>query len=349
MESVKGAFTVRFLRIGDDVYIVREIYRIDNGIKKGAALFQAVDTTSGALSVDWTDPNQQPICEFRAVSAVGYPVSITESSWVYDGEQLVFSTADPDGWRTSTNGKFQIKHEEGKVFFKIIDNIASPANVANRMVSYNLSYISNGVINSYVGSMDIVIQQAGSDSHHAIITTPRIILDEANPSTTLTLQATYGVKAITIGQDGYTVEWYQDNVKMAHTDAALTVHRDDIHGASMFMARLLHNGVPVAQDGQHINDVADEFQVRVHKFNDFVTEKVNAQYEFYLLRNGNTIPTENELWSWQVYNAMGDLTKSGVGKDLVITKDECLNIPLAGGAQYYSDANYVGEVNVTLI
>ena len=209
MEQVKGAFTVRFLRIGDDVYITRDIYRMDGGVKKGAALFQAVDTVSGALSVDWKDPTQQPICEFKAVSAMGYPVNLIEAAFVYDGVKVLFATAaEETGWATSTNGKFEMKQEEGKIFFKIIDNIASPTQVANKQIGYNLTYISNGMINAYAGSMDFVIQQAGSDSHFAVITTPRIVLDEANPKTTLTLQATYGVKNITIGEGGYTAEWY---------------------------------------------------------------------------------------------------------------------------------------------
>jgi hypothetical protein len=350
-EQVKGAFTVRYLRIGDDVYIVREIYRMDNGTRKGAALFQAIDVLSGTLSVDWTDPNQQPIVEFRAVSAVGYPVSIIESLWLYDGAQIIWSTADPEtGWKTSTDGKFQLKHENGKVFFKIIQNIASKTQVANKQIAYNLSYISNGMINNYAGSMDIVIQQAGSDSHHAIITTPRVVLDFANPSTTLTLQATYGVKNITIGQDGYTVEWYQDNVLLpGQTGSDLTVTRDMVSGAGMFTAKLLLNGTPVAMDGQHISDVADEYQVRFRKIVDFVSQTTNAQLELYLMKNSVEMTTEDSQWIYEIYNALGQKTKDGTGKSVVVTKEDCKNVPLNGGAEYYSDADAIGTATITIV
>lgn len=346
MEQVKGAFTVRFLRIGDDVYITRDIYRMDKGVRKGAALFQAIDKVSGALSVDWTDPNEQPICEFKAVSAVGYPVNLIEAAFVYDGVKVIFTTADETGWATSTNGKFQMKQEDGKIFFKIIDNIASPTQVSNKQIGYSLTYISNAMINSYVGSMDIVIQQAGSDSHFAVITTPRIVLDAANPQTTLTLQATYGVKNITIGEDGYTVEWYKDKVKLSDTGESINVHRDDVDGASMYVAKLLLNGVAVAQDGQHISDVADEYQVRVNRYVDFVNEKTNGQMEFYLMKNNVTLTTTDDQWTWDIYNALGVVTKEGTGKNVVITAADCKNVPVGGGAEYYSDANYVGTVTL---
>lgn len=345
-QEVKGAFTIRFLRIGDDVYITREVYRMDNGVRKGASLFQAIDIVSGALSVDWTDPNEQPICEFKASSSAGYPVSIMQAVFSYDGVEVKFGATDETGWATSTNGKFQMKQEDGKIFFKIIDNIASPTQVSNKQIGYSLTYISNGTINSYAGSMDIVIQQAGSDSHYAVITTPRIVLDEANPSTTLTLQATYGVKNITIGTDGYTAEWWKDNVKLSETGNTINVHRDNVNGASMYVAKLLLNGTPVAQDGQHISDIADEYQVKATKINDFVNKKTNGHIELYLTKNNNTITTTQEQWKWDIYNALGIVTKQGTGTEVVITADDCKNVPIGGGAEYHSDASYVGTVTL---
>jgi hypothetical protein len=345
-DQVKGAFTVRFLKIGDDVYITREIYRIENGVRYGAALFQAVDPTSGALSVDWTIEKYQPIVEFRAVSAVGYPANLIEALFVYDGEAVSFSSADATGWKTSIDGRFKLKLEDGKVFFKIVKNIASKTQIANKQISYSLSYISNGMINSYVGSMDVIIQQAGSSSHYAVIVTPRIVLDSQNPSTTLTLQATYGVKNITIGQDGYTAEWYKDKEKLPNTGSSIEVNRDDINGASMYVAKLLLDGVIVAQDGQYISDVADEYQVRVYRFVDYVNEKTNGQFEFYLMKNNVKLETENSAWTWDIYNALGVITKSGSGKEMIITKDDCKNQPIGGGKEYYSDADYVGTVTI---
>lgn len=344
-QEVKGAFSVRFLRIGDDVFITREIYKMDNGVKKGASLFQGVDPNSGALSVDWTDPNSQPIIEFTAKSSMGYPVSLITGTFVYDGAQIVFSEGGT-GWQNSQDGKFAMKIEGGKIFFKIQDNIASKTQVANKQISYVLTYISNAMINTYAHSMDIVIQQAGSDSHMLIITTPRIVLDEANPTTTLTAEATYGIKNITIGQDGYSMEWWKDKVKMSNTGATIPVNRDDVDGAAMYVGKLLLDGVPVAQDGQHISDIADEYQVGVDRINDFVNDKTNAQFDLFLRKNDVKMTTQNSQWVWDIYNAIGTLTKSGTGKSVTITAADCKVTPVGGGAEYYNDANFVGTVTL---
>lgn len=345
-QEVKGAFSVRFLRIGDDVYITREIYRMDGGVRKGASLFQAVDPNSGALSIDWTIPANQPIVEFTAKSSMGYPVTLISGIFTFDGAVIVFDEDDTAGWKESTDGKFAMKLESGKIFFKIIDNIASKTQVANKQISYAFNYISNGMVNTYAHSMDVVIQQAGSDSHMLIITTPRIVLDEANPTTTLTAEATYGIKNITIGQDGYTMGWWKDKVKMSHTGATIEVDRDDVDGAAMYVGQLLLDGVPVAQDGQHISDIADEYQVGVDRINDFVNEKTNAQFELFLRKNDTRITTQNSQWEWDVYNAIGVLTKSGTGKEVTITAQDCKVVPIGGGAEYYNDANYVGTVTI---
>lgn len=345
MDKVKGAFTVRFLRLGDDVYITREIYRIDNGVRKGASLFQAVNPSTGALSVDWADPNKQPICEFSAKSSMGYPVTLIEGTFTYDGQVVVFSSGIGD-WKESTNGKFAIKFENGKIFFKIIDNIASKTQVANKQISYLFTYMSNGMVNSYAGSMDVVIQQSGSDSHMLIITTPRIVLDEGNPTTSLTAEAVYGIKNITIGEDGYTIEWYKDKVMMSEKGATVEVSRDDVDGASMYVGKLLLDGVAVAQDGQFISDIADEYQVGVHRLVDFVNEKTNAQFDFFLRRNDNIVETNDNQWEWDIYNALGVVTKSGTGKGLTITAADCKNVPIGGGQEYYNDANYIGTVTI---
>ena len=347
MAQVKGAFTVRFMKIGDDVYITQEIYRIENGERKGAALFQAIDRTSGALSVDWTEEHQQPIVEFRANSSKGYPVSITQGAFSYDGLPVEFTGATVDGWTTSKNGLFQLKQSAGKLYLKIVQNIATQDDVGNKQIGYNLSYISNGMINSYAHHLDIIIQQGGSNSHFAVITTPRIVLDEANPSTTLTLLATYGAQNVKIGEGGYTVKWFKDNQLITGANSAtLLVTRDDVFGAAMYAAHLELNGQLVAQDGQHILDVADEYQVGAKKYNDFVTEKTPGHFEFYLMKNYETLQTQDSDWEWEIYNALGVQTKTGAGKEVKIYAEDCKNENVETGVEYYSDANYIGAVRI---
>ena len=50
--KIKGAFTVRFIRTGDQIYVTKNIVKFDkNGAESGGSLFQAIDPTSGTLSV----------------------------------------------------------------------------------------------------------------------------------------------------------------------------------------------------------------------------------------------------------------------------------------------------------
>lgn len=109
--TVKGAFTVRFLRTGDQIFIVKNVVKFDqNGTESGAALFQAIDPTNGTLSADWkTDIYNQPTLKVGLSSAVGNPVTITNIKWTYRGVELAFnaSTATSGnyvGWQLSTDG-----------------------------------------------------------------------------------------------------------------------------------------------------------------------------------------------------------------------------------------------------
>lgn len=347
MEQVKGAFTVRFVKIGDDVYITQEVYRIENGERKGALLFQAIDRTSGAITPDWTDESQQPIVEFKANSSKGYPVNITQGAFSYGGLPLEFKGATVDGWTTSDNGLFQLKQSGGRLYLKIVKNIATQNDVSNKQIGYNLSYISNGMINSYAHHLDIIIQQGGSNSHFVMISSPTTVLTEETPSTTLTLEAWYGSQKITIGKEGYSVKWFKDNnLITGATAATLSVSRDDVNGAAMYAAHLLLNGQLVGQDGQPISDIADEYQVGAKRYNDFVTEKTPGHFEFYLMKNYITLQTADSDWEWEIYNALGVQTKTGAGKEVKIYAEDCKNENVETGVEYYSDANYIGAVRI---
>ena len=74
MSKTGAAFSVRFLRNGDQVTVVRNV--IDSA-GNGAALFQVVDTTTGTPTPDWTQTENQPIIQLGVRSAAGYPTEIT--------------------------------------------------------------------------------------------------------------------------------------------------------------------------------------------------------------------------------------------------------------------------------
>lgn len=337
MSKTGAAFSVRFLRNGDQITIVRNIITLSG---QGAALFQVVDPTSGKIAPDWTVSDNQPIIQIGARSAAGYPVEITNVRFAFDGTTLNF-TYNGDSWVTASNDtRFQSKIKEGKYELKIVGNIASEDIISNKQISYEVDYVSNAMSDSVQGSVDVLIQQSGSSSHILQITTNRVELDESNTSATLTAKAMYGTEEVTIGSNGYGIEWYQDGVKLeGQTASTLTVTRGMVTGGSIFIAKLTKEGNVVAQDSQRINDIADEYQITytpTDAGSNFVSPTHNATYTLSIEKNGNHYDGAVKF-EWQVYNAMGVEKSSGTGNTVTVTAANCL--VGSGEGAYYSDCD----------
>ena len=328
---------MRFLRNGDQITVVRNV--IDSA-GNGAALFQVVDTTTGTPTPDWTQTANQPIIQIGIRSAAGYPTEITNVAWAYDGKTLNF-TYNGSAWVTASNdSSFQARINGNYYELKIVANLASKKVVSNKQISYEISYVSNAHSDSIQGSIDVLIQQAGSNSHNLQITTNLVELDASNTEATLTAVAYYGTTPVSIGTNGYAIEWYQDNVKLSgQTGTTLTVNRDMVSGGSIFVAKLLKDGNVVAQDGQRINDIADEYQITYTPTNagsNYVAPSHNAVYILAVTKNGN--PYSGEVtFSWRVYNALGEPKTSGTSSTVTVTTDDCK--VGNGDNAYYSDCD----------
>lgn len=337
MSKTGAAFSVRFLRNGDQITIVRNIITSSG---QGGALFQVVDPTSGTIKPDWTVADNQPIIQIGARSAAGYQVEITDVRFAFDGTTLNF-TYNGSSWVTASNDtRFQSKINEGKYELKIVDNIASEKIKSNRQISYEVAYVSNAMSDSVQGGVDVLIQQAGSDSHILQITTNCIELDESKDSATLTAKAMYGTEDVTIGSNGYGIEWYQDGAKLeGQTASTLTVTRAMVTGGSIFIAKLKKDGNVVAQDSQRINDIADEYQIAytpTDAGSNFVSPTHNATYTLSIEKNG-THYDGAVSFEWQVYNAMGVKKTKGTTSTVTVTSDDCL--VGSGEGAYYSDCD----------
>lgn len=328
---------MRFLRNGDQITVVRNV--IDSA-GNGAALFQVVDTTTGTPTPDWTQTANQPIIQLGVRSAAGYPTEITNVAWAYDGVTLNF-TYNGSNWVTDNNdSRFQARINGNYYELKIVDNIASKTVVSNKQISYEVSYSSNAHSDTLQGSIDVLIQQAGSNSHILQITTNRVEIDSSNTTATLTAVAALGSTPVSIGTNGYSIEWYQDNVNLSvQTGATLTVTRDMVSGGSIFVAKLLKEGDVVAQDGQRINDIADEYQITYTPTNagsNYVAPSHNAVYTLAVTKNGN--PYDGSVsYSWQIYNALGEPRTSGTNNTVTVTPSDCL--VGTGDDAYYSDCD----------
>lgn len=331
---------MRFLRNGDQITVVRNV--IDSA-GNGAALFQVVDTTTGTPTPDWTQAANQPIIQIGIRSAAGYPTEITNVAWAYDGKTLNF-TYNGDTWVTASNDSSFQARINGKYYeLKIVANLASKKVVSNKQISYEISYVSNAHSDSLQGSIDVLIQQAGSDSHNLQITTNLVELDASNTEATLTAVAYYGTTPVSIGTNGYAIEWYKDNVKLSDkTGATLTVDRDMVSGGSIFVAKLLKDGNVVAQDGQRINDIADEYQITytpTDAGSNYVAPNHSATFNLAVTKNGNLYSGEVSF-SWQIYNALGEprtSVTSSKNNKVTVTPDDCK--VGTGDNAYYSDCD----------
>lgn len=340
MSKTGAAFSVRFLRNGDQITVVRNVVDKDGN---GAALFQVVDTTTGTPTPDWTQTANQPIIQIGIRSAAGYPTDITNVAWAYNGVTLNF-TYNGDAWVTASNdSSFQARINGNYYELKIVNNIASKDVVSNKQISYEISYVSNAHSDSIQGSIDVLIQQAGSDSHNLQITTNLVELDASNTEATLTAVAYYGTTPVSIGTNGYAIEWYQDGAKLeGQTGATLTVTRDMVSGGSIFVAKLLNNGNVVAQDGQRINDIADEYQITYTPTNagsNYVAPGHSATFNLAVTKNGNHYDGDVSF-SWQIYNALGELrtsVTSSKNNTVTVTPDDCK--VGTGDNAYYSDCD----------
>lgn len=353
--KIKGAFTVRFIRTGDQIYVTKNIVKFDkNGAESGGSLFQAIDPTSGTLSVDWkTDIYSQPALKVGIKSAVGNPVTITGIKWAYRGAELAFNasaatTGNYAGWQLSTDGKFAKKEADGFCYLRFIDNAASATVISNQIIGYEISYISNNVRDSISGTEDVLIQQAGADSYSVNITTSCSTLNATQTSTTLTATYLYGVSPISDGEfaASWKLEWYKDFVLIeGQSGKTLTVTRDDVDGSSVFSVKLLHkegdSWVVKAVDAQRVTDDADEWTIDADPDGtnpDAISKTSNAKFVLTLKQNG-TAYTGSVTWGWEVYNALNAKTATGTGASVTLTAEMAECVPDASNPDkdYYSD------------
>ena len=322
MSTTGAAFSVRFLRNGDQVVIVRNIV---NRKDSGLALFQVVEQKTGVVTPNWdaTDKtgeelnailDAQPIIRLGVRSAYKYPAEIKSVTWYYNkalkfdlrGPEWVTAAADADNPDAQ---KFQARINGANYELKIVGNLASTNNVANRQITYDVTYACNGMTDTVKGSVDVLIQAAGSNSHLLQITATRVELDAENPRAELTAVGMYGTEPVTIGANDYSIKWYQDGVELnGKTAAKLVVTRDDVTGGSLFIAKLFLKDSAVAQDSQRINDIADEYQIMAVPTGpgaNWLGVNHNATYNLSVRKNKD--PYAGEVtYEWDVYDAMGN-------------------------------------------
>ena len=348
MSTTGAAFSVRFVRNGDQIVVTRDVV---NSAGQGCALFQVVDKTSGTPIPDWTVAANQPIIRLGARSSAGYPTEITSVVWRYNGTTLLFPTLTHTFQTSTNNDSFQarINTIDGKDYYelKIVKNLASAASIANKQIDYTVSYTSNQMSDSCSGSVDVIIQAGGSNSHAMQITADRVEIDATHSSATLSIVAYYGADAITIGQNGYTVKWYNNGTEISgQTGATLVVTRSMVEGGNLFSATLFKDNNAVAYDSIRINDIADEYQITFapktgagYEGNTgYLGPNQNAYWGVTLLRNNQQYASA-VTFAWEVFNALG--VSKGTGSGDTITVTPAMAVVGEGEGAYYADVDVV--------
>lgn len=340
---VGSSFSVRFLHNGDTVSILTEV---KNSKGEGMQLFQAIDSTNGAISPDWTQAANQPIISLTLKSSLGYPVRFNAARFAYDGQDLSFNYKEGEWVTANENDSFQSRIDTDSNGYrtpklKIVKNLASKDAVGNKLIQYSIDYTSQSLNDTVSGAISVLIQQAGSDQHTIMVAADRYELGEGADSTTLRASAMYGVSPVTIGQDGYSIRWYKNDVLLSgKTTASFSITRADVDTGAHYRAELLRNGNVVAQNGCFVRDLADEFQINHEHLAGYsmsVSDSNDAGYSLSLYRNRQLF-AGSVTWAWDVYNALHVKSYTGSGANVIVKKEYCI-CEMNDGSSFYADIN----------
>lgn len=294
--SAQGSITIKRLRNGDSIFLTFG----NNGIP----LFQGIDTESGAVTPDWSNPNNQPVITPLASSVRNNLVMLGSHSWFYNQSTvpLSFTGATSGDWTEDSTGKFAINSGGA---LKIIDNLASQQNTANDTLTYKATATIAGVEYPVEKSIDILIQPLGSSSYVGFIiaSTEQLTSDDATATLTTKLQ---------ISSDDFTdyyVKWYKDDTAWTEKNGqkVINVGRGDVDGTQLFIAEFYRKSTDtdyVYRAGVRIIDVLDDFQIvlSITSNNKEVSpgNGVTVKAKIINQRTGGIVPSENKDWTMYV-------------------------------------------------
>ena len=297
--SAQGSITIKRLRNGDTLFI-----SFDNN---GKPLYQGVDTTTGAVSPDWTKAENQPMLIPKVTSARGASLTLTNHAWTYNGVALVFN-GDTDGdFVKDSTGKFEMNPTTGAL--KIIGNLASKTNYANDTLSYSCTATVEGIEYNLTKDADVTIQSSGASSYTGFIMATTEQITAAVPNTTLKTQLQLATTNVLI----YHVKWYKQDIDHPWSDKNgqknISVGRDDVNGTTLFIAEFYANegdSTPVARAGIRIIDASDDFQIvyAITSANKTVDEgkPVTVEGKIVNMRTNSTVTSADAVWQTRVMN-----------------------------------------------
>lgn len=250
--SAQGSISIRRVRNGDTLFL---------SFTTNTALFQGVDSTTGAISPDWTVAANQPVITPEVNSAKGNPVTLSYHSWKYLGTTLSFTGATVGDFVKDSTGKFAINPTTGAL--KIITNLASKSNFASDLLEYQCVATLDGVEYNLSKSIEVMITQFGASSYVGLLTATTEQLTATKVNTTITAELRQAKDVV----DFYP-KWYKGSLSTPWSgkdgNKSPTATRTDVDGTTLFICEFYKTSTdttPVFRAGIRIIDTLDDFQV----------------------------------------------------------------------------------------
>ena len=250
--SAQGTVTLRKLRNGATSAVA---LNVDKQLLQLVAINDA--TGNATVAPDWSQSANQPTITPTLIGGSG--MSLSDVRWYYNGDIYIGNIESG-----SSNANFRINSNDGSL--TIINNLGSKDNLSTDTVTMKAEIIdSTGLTSGNVEkTIDIPIQRVSTSGYTVLIDSTGTVLGttasgSVNNSTTLTAKVLQGTADVT---DSVTVKFYKGNTDTAvSTGKTLTVTRDDVDGAQLYIARAFVGSVEVDAEGITIIDSADEYQI----------------------------------------------------------------------------------------
>lgn len=250
--SAQGSISIRRVRNGDTLFL---------SFTTNTALFQGVDSATGAISPDWTVAANQPVITPEVNSAKGNPVTLSYHSWKYLGTTLSFTGATVGDFVKDSTGKFAINPTTGAL--KIITNLASKSNFASDLLEYQCVATLDGVEYNLSKSIEVMITQFGASSYVGLLTATTEQLTATKVNTTITAELRQAKDVVS-----FYPKWYKGSLSTPWAgedgNKSPVATREDVDGTTLFICEFYKTSTdttPVFRAGIRIIDTLDDFQV----------------------------------------------------------------------------------------
>ena len=237
----------------------------------GVALFQGVNPDTGVPIPTW-DATTGPAITPHVGSARGNNYTLESHKWVYNGNDLKFSTSG-SGWETSSvDNRFRMNHADGTI--QIIGNLASKSNEDADTLEYSgVARQSEQVVYEVQKTVDIFISPLGSSGFGGGVSLESEALGVVNH---VMVRSTRIIDSSLFNANGavsdYTIKVYKglggdELASLAHgKENTFNITRDMVDGQQVFIVKFFipGNTEAVYTTGFTITDFADLYQPKAY-------------------------------------------------------------------------------------